>query len=205
MKAKTGKDEYIASYCGFAPMDDPQIVMLVYYDEPHGDSYYGSAVAGPVFSKTMEEILPYLGVQRKYTDAELAKLDMKSPDVVGKTIADAKNTLSKSKLIPKIYGSGTKVVSQVPEPNKTIPQNGTVVLFTDDASTSKLVTVPNLVHMSLAAANKTAANAGLNISITGAALTGTNPVSNSQNIAAGTQVAPGTVITVGFIEPDQVQ
>ncbi len=205
VKIKTGKDEYIASYCGFAPADDPQVIMLVYYDEPHGDSYYGSAVAGPVFAKSMEEILPYLGVQRKYTDTELAKLDMNTPDSVGKTVADAKNQLNKVKLIPKVYGSGTKVISQVPEPGKTIPQNGTVVLFTDDTGSSKTVTVPNLVGMSLAAANKAAANAGLNISITGAALTGTNPISNSQNIPENTKVAPGTVITVGFIEPDQVE
>lgn len=205
VKLKTGKDEYIASYCGFAPADDPQIIMLVYYDEPHGDSYYGSAVAGPVFAKTMEEILPYLGVQRKYTDTEIAKLDLSTPDVVGKTVAEAKNELGKSKLLPKVYGSGQKVVSQVPEPGKTIPQNGTVVLFTDESSSTKLVTVPNLVKMSLSAANKAAVNAGVNISITGAALTGTNPVSNSQSIAEGTKVAPGTVITVGFIELDQVQ
>lgn len=205
VKIKTGKDEYIASYCGFAPMDDPEIAMLVYYDEPHGDSYYGSAVAGPVFSKTMEEILPYLGVQRKYDDSELKKLDTTAPAVVGKSVADAKNELAKSKLTPKIYGDGQTVVSQVPEPGKTIPQNGTVVLFTDDASSSKTVSVPNLVGMTLANANKTAANAGINISITGAALTGTNPISNSQSIPAGTKVAPGTVVTVGFIEPDQVE
>ncbi len=205
VKIKTGKDEYIASYCGFAPADDPQVIMLVYYDEPHGSSYYGSAVAGPVFAKTMEEILPYLGVQRQYTDTELKKLDITAPNVVGQTLAQAKNLLGKSELTPKIYGSGTKIVSQVPEPGKTIPKSGTVVLFTDESSSSKTVTVPNLVGMSLSATNKTAANAGVNISITGAALTGTNPVSNSQSIPAGTQVAPGTVITVGFIELDQVQ
>jgi stage V sporulation protein D (sporulation-specific penicillin-binding protein) len=203
---KTGlQGEYIASYCGFAPADDPQIAMLVFCDEPHGDSYYGSAVSGPIFSQTMEEILPYLGVERKYTDKEIAKLDQTAPDVVGRTIADAKNALIKLKLSPKIYGSGQKVISQVPEPGKTIPQDGTVVLFTDESSSSKTVTVPNLLKMSLASANKTAANAGVNISITGAALTGTNPVSNSQSIAAGTKVAPGTVVTVGFIEPDQVE
>nr|WP_319487497.1 penicillin-binding transpeptidase domain-containing protein [uncultured Caproiciproducens sp.] len=203
---KTGTMQYIASYCGFAPADDPQVAMLVFFDEPHGSSYYGAAVAGPVFSKTMEEILPYLGVERKYTDTELAKLDVNTPDVVGKAVAAAKTDLSKMKLTPKIYGSGDKIVSQVPEPGKTIPQNGTVVLFTDESSSNKTVTVPNLVGLSLSSANKTAADAGVNISITGAALTnGTNPVSNSQSIVSGTKVAPGTVVTVGFIEPNQVE
>jgi len=201
---KTGKMQYIASYCGFAPADDPQYAMLVFFDEPHGSSYYGAAVAGPVFAKTMEEILPYLGVERKYTDAELAKLDMKAPDVVGKTIAEAKAALGKMKLVPKVYGSGAKVISQVPEPGKSIPQNGTVVLFTDDSNVSKTVTVPKLVGLSLSTANKEAANAGINISITGAALTSSSPISNSQSIAEGTKVAPGTVVTVGFIEPNEV-
>ncbi|NLG92998.1 MAG: PASTA domain-containing protein, partial [Clostridiales bacterium] len=88
---------------------------------------------------------------------------------------------------------------------KAIPQTGTMVLFTDEKSSDTTGTVPKLTGMSLAAANKAAANAGLNISITGAALTGTNPVSNSQSIAAGTKVPPGTVIVVGFIEPNQVE
>jgi len=203
---KTGTMQYIASYLGFAPADDPQVAMLVFFDEPHGDSYYGAAVAGPVFSRTMEEILPYLGVERKYTDSELAKLDVNAPDVVGKTITEAKAELAKMKLTPKVYGSGDKIVSQVPEPGKTIPQNGTVVLFTDDSGSSKTVTVPKLTGLSLSAANKKAADAGINISISGAALTnGTNPVSNSQSIAEGTKVAPGTVVTVGFIEPNQVE
>lgn len=197
-------NEYIASYCGFAPADDPQIIMLAYYDEPHGGSYYGSVVAGPTFAKTMEEILPYLGVQRKYTDKELQKLDTTAPDVVGKAIAEAKTDLSKSKLTAKVYGGGKTVVSQIPEPGKSIPQNGSVVLFTDDSGSAKTATVPNLVGLSLSAANKAAADAQINISITGAALTGTNPVSNSQSVAAGTKVPPGTVVTVGFVEPDQV-
>jgi stage V sporulation protein D (sporulation-specific penicillin-binding protein) len=203
---KTGmQGEYVASYCGFAPAEDPQYIMLAVFDEPHGNSYYGSAVAGPVFAETMSEILPYLGVERKYTDKELTQLDIKTPDVVDKTIAQAKNDLYKLKLTPKIYGSGAKVVSQVPEPGKSIPQNGTVVLFTDESSSNKTVTVPNLVNMSLVNTNKAAANAGINISISGAALTGTNPISNSQSVPEGTKVAPGTVVTVRFIEPDQVQ
>lgn len=205
VKVATGKMEYIASYCGFAPADDPQVAMLVFFDEPHGSSYYGAAVAGPVFSKTMEEILPYLGVERKYTDKELSELDVKAPSVVGKTLAQAKNELNTLKLTPKIFGNGDKVISQVPEPGKAIPQKGTVVLFTDEDSSNKTVTVPNLVNMSLASANTTAANAGINISISGAALTGTNAVSNSQSIEAGTKVPPGTVVTVSFIEPNQVE
>ena len=65
--------------------------------------------------------------------------------------------------------------------------------------------MPDLTGMSLSAANEAAANAGIQIRVTGAALTSSNPVSQTQDIAEGTKVRPGTVITVGFIEVDQVQ
>ena len=199
--------EYIASYCGFAPADDPQVIMLVFYDEPHGDSYYGSPVAGPTFLKTMTEILPYLGVEPKYSEKELDKLDVTAPNVVGQTVAAAKGKLSADslKLTGKVFGGGEKVLSQVPEPGKSIPKGGTVVLFTDDKSSDQTVTVPNLVGLTLAKANEKAADADVNISIAGAALTGSDAVSNSQSIAEGTKVKPGTVITVTFAENNQVE
>lgn len=197
--------EYIASYCGFAPADDPQIAMLVFYDEPHGTKgYYGSPVAGPTFLGTMTQILPYLGVEPQYSNDELKKLDGKTPDVIGKSTADAKSTASKNDLSVKTYGGGSKVITQVPEPGKSIPKNGTIVLFTDDKSAAQTVTVPNFVNLSLSAATQKAAEAGVNLSITGAALTSSSAESTSQNITAGTKVSPGTVVTVLFSEMNKV-
>mgnify|MGYP001016206997 FL=1 len=199
------KKEYIASYCGFAPADDPQVAMLVFYDEPHGpNGYYGSPVAGPTFQATMTQILPYLGVEPKYSETELEKLDDKAPDTVGQTVAAAKNTVANAGLTAKVIGGGDKVISQVPEPNKNIPKGGTVVLITDAASAKQTVTVPDMAKLSLSAANEKAAEAGVNISITGAALTSSSAVSAAQDIAAGTKVPPGTVVTVTFSENNQV-
>ena len=202
---KTSK-EYIASYCGFAPADDPQVAMLVFYDEPHGSSYYGSQVSGPVFLKTMTEVLPYLGVEPVYTTEEMKKLDAQAPNVTGMTVAEAKNAIFKEGLTSQFYGSGEKVVSQVPEAGKDIPKGGQVVLFTDSQSAKKTVVVPDLVGLTLTQANERASQAGINISVTGAALSGTeNAVSKLQDIAAGSKVPPGTVVTVSFIEPSQVE
>lgn len=205
LEAKGQTGEYIASYCGFAPADDPQIAMLVFYDEPHGpNGYYGSPVAGPTFLGAMTQILPYLGIEPKYSSEELGKLDGKAPDVVGKTVADAKNAISKAGFSAKVYGSGSKVISQVPEPGKNIPKDGTVVLFTDTKSSSQMVAVPDLTNLSLSEANEKAADAGINISIEGAALTSSSAVSSSQDVAVGTKVPPGTVVTVVFSEKNQV-
>ncbi len=202
---ETGVMEYIASYCGFAPADDPQYAMLIFFDEPKGESYYGGSVAGPVWAKTMREILPYLGVEQKYTESELEQLDVQTPDVVGKTVDEAKNIIDGQELSYHVYGEGDTVLSQIPEHGKTIPKNGTMALYTDQASEERTVTVPDLTGMTLSQANSAAVNAGLNLSITGAALTGSNALSQSQSIAPGEEVAPGTVITVTFVEYDQVE
>ena len=55
-------EDYIASFCGYAPADDPQIAMLVFFDTPSGDAYYGSQVSAPVFINIMTEVLPYLEI-----------------------------------------------------------------------------------------------------------------------------------------------
>lgn len=204
-KQGQAQGEYIASYCGFAPAENPEIAMLVFYDQPHGpNGYYGSPVAGPTFLATMTQVLPYIGVQPQYSAEELEKLDGKSPNVVGKAVDAAKNEVAQAGLEVKVCGEGNNVVSQVPEAGKPIPKKGTVVLFTDSNSAAQTVTVPNLVNLSLSGANQKAAEAGLNISITGAALTSSSAFSSMQDIAEGTKVAPGTVITVTFSEKNQV-
>ena len=153
----------------------------------------------------MSEILPYLGVEAKYTEEELAKLDTSAPDVLGKSVQEAQNLIQSAELNVKVYGQGDTVLSQVPEPGKSIPKSGQVVLFTDEESAAQTVTVPKLTGLTLAQANSTAANAGINISISGAALTGKNAVSNLQSIPEGSQVPPGTMVTVDFVELDSVE
>ncbi len=110
-QGKQGEKKYIASYCGYAPADDPQVAMLVFFDEPlpQGGQVFGSAIAGPPFAKAMSEILPYLGVEAKYTEEELAKLDTSTPDVLGKNVQEAQNTLQSAELDVKVYGQGETV------------------------------------------------------------------------------------------------
>lgn len=200
------KKHYIASYCGFAPADDPEIALLIYYDEPDPSiNYYGGSVAGPTFAKCMEQILEYLGVERQYTEEELEKIDTTTPSVTGMTVEEAEKAAGDAGLSVTVKGSGGTVLEQIPAFGESIPQGGSIVLYTDEDSKEETVTVPDLTGMSLSAANEAAANAGIQIRVTGAALTSSNPVSQTQDIAEGTKVRPGTVITVGFIEVDQVQ
>lgn len=189
-------EDYIASLCGYAPADDPQIAMLVFFDTPSGDAYYGSQVAAPVFINIMSEVLPYLEIKTEYTDSELEYVDVSAGDYTGMTVSEAEAAAQADGFTTTVKGDGEKVIAQIPAVSSKIPSGGNVVLYTDDTSRSETVTVPNLVGYSATEVNSVASAYGLNVSFSGASDTGV--VSTSQNIAEGTSVSPGTVITVSF-------
>lgn len=195
-----GGMDYIASYCGFAPADSPKYALLIFYDTPKGESYYGGAIAGPTFGRVMQDVLPYLGVERRYTDEELQKLDIPTPFLVGSTIGEAKSKAEQLQLCPVVRGSGSTVIAQIPEVSSKMCRGGTIILYTDKESMQKTVKVPNLIGLTLSNANKATLAAGLNINIKGTQLRGSEVVSVSQDVPEGSMVSPGTVVTVTFAQ-----
>lgn len=200
-----GIKDYIASYCGFAPADDPKIALLVYFDTPLSANYYGSAVAAPAFAGIISEALPYLGVEAKYTEEELALLDTVANNYIGMSVAQAKNKISEDGFAVIVKGEGANVIDQVPANGEKIPKGGTIVLYTDEVSTDDTVVVPNLTNMTLSNVNRVAALYNLNISISGMPSSSSGELlSYSQSIEEGTSVKEGTVILISFKENDEV-
>ncbi len=189
--------DYIASYCGFAPADNPQIAMLVFFDTPLAGNYYGSAVAAPVFASIMSEVLPYIELDAQYTEQEAANVDTTTGTYTGLSVSEATKNVNADGFDVTIQGEGTTVIAQVPAAGSVIPTGGTVVLYTDDDSTTYKVTVPDMVGYSISDVNYMAAYYGINVSITGA-VSSADSVATTQDIQAGTQVSPGTVVTVTF-------
>ncbi len=193
-----GSQQYIASYCGFAPADDPQVCLLVYFDTPTGSSYYGSSVAAPVFANIMNEVLPYLNVEAEYTEEEIAQMDTTADNYVGMSISEAESAVQQGGYTAVVMGEGETVISQVPTAESRLPQQGTVVLYTDEESIkSDVVEVPDLTGMSVSDANYWASMYNLNISIVGSNADGEG-ISYSQDIKPGSKVKSGTVISVNF-------
>ncbi|MBQ4128353.1 MAG: PASTA domain-containing protein [Ruminococcus sp.] len=190
-------DDYIASFCGFAPADNPEIAMLVFFDTPLGGNYYGSAVAAPVFANIMSEVLPYLELEAQYTEDEAANVDTIAGTYTGLSVSEATKNVNADGFDVTIKGEGTTVVAQVPAAGSSIPTGGTVVLYTDDDSVTQKVTVPNLIGYSLYDVNYLASYYGINVSLTGA-VNSSDSTSYSQSIPEGTEVSPGTVVTVAF-------
>lgn len=192
------KNAIIASFLAFAPANDPEIAVLIYVDEPHGASNYGSIVAAPVVRDVLSDVLPYLGIEKQYTEQEINNADVITPSVNGLNITMAKNRLAMAGLKYKEIGTGATVVKQVPEAGQEIPNGGTVILYMDDTG-PKSATVPNLLGMSVSQANSALTNSGLNMRIVGGGVDKQNVFVSGQSVAAGTKVEIGTTVTVEFI------
>ena len=197
---------YIASYCGFAPAEDPKYALLVFFDEPNweenGVGNGGNAVAGPIFAKIMEEVLPYLGVEAQYNEEEAELLDTTAPSVTGMTLDQAYAVLEEAGLSYTVLGDESDgsiaVTQQVPASGTAVPKDGQVVLYTsgyDEAST--LVTVPDFTGLDLVNANYVASLSGLQVSVSGS--TGEGATVTSQALEEGEQVPMGTVISLTFV------
>ena len=191
-------EDYISSFCGYAPADDPQIAMLVFFDTPDGDAYYGSQVSSPVFINIMSEVLPYLDVKTSYTDEELGYVDASAGDYTGVSVDEAKTAVEADGFTATVKGNGSTVISQIPTVSSGLQKGGSIVLYTDSDSQSETVSVPSLIGLSPNEVNDVASAYGLNVSFSGA--TTSSGTSSSQNVEAGTSVSPGTVITVSFAD-----
>ena len=203
-KIPRGNGKYVASFAGFAPCNDPEIIGLVMLDEPMGSSHMGGATAAPTFKSIFDNVLRYMNIEPQYTEEELATLDNTVPNVEGMSKADAIARFSGSGLKYNIIGNGSTVTSQIPKGGSTLPDGSTVVLYTEYMQ-GQQVEIPNLIGLTASEANVALNNRGLNIKEvnTNTSSTGTAKV-NKQTPAAGTMVDSGTVVEVQFSYSDNV-
>lgn len=198
-KQPRGNGKYVASFVGFAPADDPEIVCLVILDQPPvGATYYGGLIAAPVVKNILEESLQYLGVEPEYTQEELDRIDITVPDITGKTRKEAEAILKEVGVNISFRGTGDTVLDQVPKPYSKLARESKVVAYTEGEESKKSVTIPNVVGCSASEANKGITNAGLNVRIKGLSNVQGIAICSEQSPAAGTVVEPGTIVTLDF-------
>ncbi len=198
IRTQTGETKYIASCVAFAPANDPQIAVMVLVDEPVG-TYYGGTIAAPVVSRVLSEVLPHLNVETSYTDEDEDFAEYPVRSYVGLSVADAKAQVVSDEYNYKVIGDGHTVIRQVPKVGEGLSHGSTVVLYTSDDTSSSNVTVPNVVGMTAALANKTLTDHGLNVRIAGTSMDFLDgAISVSQTIEAGEVVERGTVVGVEF-------
>ncbi len=210
--AKTGTSQkldirdrqvYVSSCVAFAPAENPQVAIIVVVDEPTVHDFYGGLVAAPVVSSILSEVLPYLGIPRS---GETEHDTVTVTKMIGKETAEAIRSIENLGLKYEIKGSGLTVVDQMPRSGTALTEGGKVILYTEENTERKMITVPNLKGYRAQDALTVLKNRGFNVRITGAyssQITGT-PMVVLQDIPPDTEVEEGTVLTIEFRYSDNV-
>jgi len=204
---------HIASFIGFAPADDPQVIVLFAVDEPQVAVDFGSVVAAPYVQMILKDTLPYLGVEPIF-DEETAELNkqIEVPDVIGKELGEAYAILDEVGLNYLSDNSGNIVKDQMPKPGAKVKVNTTVLLYAEEQPSQNdtedqgeqdqqveegKVIVPDVINRSIREANNILVSEGLRLKIEGSG------IAVEQDPPAGTAVEPGTEVMVKFAIPDQ--
>ena len=194
-----GNKEYIVSFIGFAPADDPEIAILVLLDDPSSESgiyISGGQMAAPVVGKMMADILPYLGYEPEYTDAELENIDRPVPEVAGMSLAEAQRALTESGFKPRIIGEGDTVTDQLPRSGVVIASGSEVLLYAGQSPAPTQETMPDVRGLSYAEAVERLGDIGVYLSSGNSSTDAANLIVSGQSIAPGTAVEHGTVVDV---------
>lgn len=188
---------YVASFVAVSPADNPEIVVLVALYNPQNGNASGGRMAGPVVSKILSEVLPYLGISADKIDIGTTTSSnslLTVPDVQNKTVAEAQKVLTNAGFRTQINTTGNKnevlVSEQVPAKDIKLPNNSLVVLYTEENTVRTSTTVPDLSNLTASQAADSLKAKNLNISIEGSGLV------VSQDPPNGSSVEQGSVVKV---------
>lgn len=209
------KTMHVASFAGFAPVNNPVIAVAIVIDNPKG-AYYGADVSAPVFSEVAQQVLEYLSVphdidirasrnnsasnvplkeddnepQSENIDALYAAAnDLPSDDPLSKSASSESGPLSPS-LNQKPAVPPAPTTNQTTVPSSALNQRSAPPQVARVTQTSGMLSVPNLIGLPTRKIIEQAAAAGLEVEITGIG------TAREQAPATGTKVPPGTHIAV---------
>ena len=182
----TGRENYVFSFMGMAPKDDPQLLVYVAVQQPQlKATETGSAPVSKIFNPVMKNSLHYLNITPKETEKEEKQEEkqLKMPDFSGKRAESAAKEAQGSSLVPVTIGDGLAVKEQYPKAGEAVLPNQRVFLKTDGK-----ITLPDMTGWSKRDAPRFGAMAGIHIETSGQGYV------KSQNVKAGKELKANSVV-----------
>ncbi len=194
--------ELIVSFVGFAPADDPEILIYVAVDTPTEGPAWGSQVAAPIFRNMMVDVLEYMEVPPYEPEEKEQDVDyVEVPNLLNLDYQEAEEQLDQLGLEVELIGDGETITDQIPEPGQEVPQHSSLMLYLESSpgqvETEDQIEVPDLIGRNTAEVNEVLEILGLNLEETGGG------VAFSQYPDPGTEVDKGSTIEVEFSPPDE--
>jgi len=192
-----GRGNYIYSFLGMAPLDDPKLVVYVAVQQPKlKDTDIGSEPVALVFNPVMKNSLQYLNIQPTEQKQDENVNDYKEIVVdsyVGKTIKDARASIEKLNLKATVIGNGKNIVDQIPREGEKMVSNEQVFLLTDEVAN-----LPDMTGWSLRDVMRLADLTEIQVSHSG------NGYVVEQSLAPGSVIKAGDKLTVKLEPPNTV-
>lgn len=181
--------KYISSFVGMAPIENPQITVMITIDEPSAGEYYAGVVTSPIAKMLFTDIFNYMESSFSSQNASAIKREVVIPELRGMKIEEAKKRLKELHLDVNIEGSGNTVVDIKPYPGYTVKGGAKINIYTDQSGEySKNVIMPDVRGYSKESANKTLSNLGIKVVLDG------NGTVTDQSIPPGEVLVKGTTV-----------
>lgn len=191
--------DYILSFIGFAPAEDPQIVLYIAVDGAGRGPQWGSQVSAPLFRAIMKDVLSYLEIPpSELPDDEEAPFLVEVPDLKSLTVDEAGAMLDTKGLLMRLVGKEGIIKDQVPKSGAQVPLQTSIIvylegLWTDD--TSDIVYSPDLKGMTVKEAGEILSYLGLIMEPIGSG------IAVEQEPLAETELEKGSSVKVYFLSP----
>ena len=126
------KDNYILSFIGFAPADEPEVVVYVAVDNPKNTVQFGGVVTAPIVGNIIEESLSLRNIEKRkgalpkeYTWPDVPKVEV--PNLIGEKKADILKRQEDFKI--DLHGNGTYIIDQSPDPGVEVESGSTLKVY----------------------------------------------------------------------------
>jgi len=187
--------EYILSFVGFAPAEEPKFLLYVAVDAPQRGPQWGSQVSAPMFRKIIADVLKYMGVPPDRAEAGEAPDMVVVPDLLNLTLQEASERLEPAGLLVRLVGEGSVVRNQTPKAGARVPLHTQILVYLGEGRPGEKVTVPDLTGKTMREAGEVLGWLGLQMNASGSG------VAFRQSPAPYTVVEQGSIVNVEFRIP----
>lgn len=175
-----GKYDYITSFSGMYPKDDPKVILYVAFQRS-----YNSNVLPQTVQTIVRDTAKYLGIFEEAPEINKEVTTYKLDSYKNKTTESVKQTLDKAGATYVIFGDGNKVISQYPNKNSKVSTKDKVFIFTNGT-----VTMPDLTNYSVKEADIVLSKLGIKHTINASGYIG------YQSVGVGTVINSDTEVTL---------
>ncbi|MGL5150778.1 MAG: stage V sporulation protein D [Clostridium sp.] len=187
------KGKYISSFVGMAPVDNPQVTVMITIDEPSAGDYYAGVVTSPIAKMLFSDIFNYLESSFSSENASVIKRDVVIPEIRGLKVEEAKKKLKELHLDVNIEGSGDTVMDIKPYPGYTVKEGAKINIYTDATGAyNRNVIMPDVRGFSKDSAAAMLSNLGIVVNFDG------NGSVTEQSIPPGELISKGTSVKLSL-------